>query len=230
MARLTIEQLMKQIASTVNQEASAPSEGAAEWQLWLEYLNRAYFEWSNANDWEVLRKVYYPSVTGVSQATVNLPLDFKKIAAAPVLYNGDISQGYEYPEVLPEQRGEKNMEIDKFVQIGGNLSDGFHMIFNPPTLASGASIAIHYFSMPTSLASNAQVPITTDSQFLVDRAVAYIFEARSDPRFQQEETKARERLLAMVEGADMAKYNSYANPNFVTQPEKKLGFRIGRDG
>ncbi len=229
MARLTIESIMKQIASTVNQEADAPTEGGAEWSLWLEYINRALFEWANANDWEVLRKTFYPTVVGTSTATVAMPLDFKKIAKEPLVF-GTESNGEAYAEVLPEQENLYNRATDKYVTVVGNLSDGFSVVFNPGTLASGASVAVQYFSMPTSLASNAQVPPITDSQFLIDRAIAYIFEARSDPRFQQEETKARERLLAMVEGADMAKYNSYANPNFVTTPERKQGFRIGRDG
>jgi len=229
MARLDIENIMTQIASTVNQEATPPIEGGSEWDLWLAYINRATFEWANANDWEVLRKTFYPSVAGVSMATVTLPLDYKKLAAQPVLYNGDEDFGTQYPEVLHEEERINNLETDKYVRVTGNLSSGFSLVFNPATLASGASIAIQYFAMPTSLTSNAQVPLVTDSQFLIDRTIAYIFEARSDPRFQEAETKARERLLAMIENADMAKFNSYANPNFVITPERKQGFRIGRD-
>jgi hypothetical protein len=230
MARLTVEQIMVQIASTVNQEASAPTEGGAEWDLWLAYINRAVEEWSNANDWEVMRKAYWPTITGISQASVLMPSDFKKLAAAPILWNGDKQFGTEYPEVLPEQRGLYNDEVDKYVTIRGDISNGFSIIMNPPTLASGASLSVQYFSMPTSLTSNAQVPLTTNSQFLIDRTIAYIFEARSDPRFQLEEQKARERLLTMVEDANLSKFNSYANPNFVVTPERKQGFRIGRDG
>ncbi len=218
---------MTQIAATVNQEATAPSEGSSEWSLWLQYINRAYQEWAEANDWEALRKFYYPVITGMSLASVSLPFDFRKMAASPVVY-GDTEMGTEYPEVIPEQQGVYGLN-DKFFKTIGNHSDGFTAVLNPGTLASGASILFQYYSVPTSLASNAQVPVSSDPQYLVDRTVAYIFEARSDPRFQLEENKARERLLTMIENTNAAKFSSYAGPNFVSSPERKMGFRIGRD-
>lgn len=228
MSRLTVDQIMTQVAATVNQEATAPTAGGAEYLLWLEYINRAYFEWSNANDWEALRKTFYPTVTGTSLASVALPLDFRKLAGEPILFNGDTAIGTPYSETTPEQQGLYGTE-DRYITIRGNQADGFTMVFHPATLASGASLQVQYFSMPTSLASPAEVPAIGDAQFIIDRTIAYIFEARSDSRFQLEETKARERLLSMVENANLAKFNSYAGPNFVIGPERKQGFRIGRD-
>lgn len=227
--RFTVNQLMTKIASTVNQEASAPSAGSSEWNLWLEYLNRGIQEWADANDWESLRKTYVPSITGASQATVTLPLDYRKIAGPPRLHKyGDVEGGTEYPYISQEKKG-LYISTDEYVTEGGDISTGHHLLFHPMTLSSGASIEIPYFSMPTSLASPADVPAVNDSQFLIDRTVAYIFEARSDPRFQQEEVKARDRLLQMIENANLAKYNSYATPDPVQNTLRKSGFRIGRD-
>lgn len=228
MARLSIDEIMVQIASTVNQEATAPATGSSEWSLWLQYINRGIFEWANAHDWEVLRRRFYPVVSGMSLATVSLPQDFKKIAAAPVLYDGTIESGVSFPEALAGQEGLYNTN-DKYVEILGNLSEGFSMIFNPATLASGASLVIQYFSAPTSLTSGTQYPFVTDPQFLVNRTIAYIFEARSDSRFQLEEQKARDNLLTMVENQDASKYSSYANPNPVISTTQRLNWRIGRD-
>lgn len=228
MSRLTVTQIMTQVAATVNQEATAPTAGSAEYLLWLEYINRAYFEWANANDWEALRKTFYPSVSGTSQATVSLPLDFKKLAGEARLYNGDITTGTAFPETTPEQQGMYGTQ-DNYITIRGDQASGFAMVFHPATLASGASLEVQYFSMPTSLASPAEITPVGDPQFLIDRSIAYIFEARSDSRFQLEENKARERLLTMIESANDAKFNSYAGPNFVITPERKSGFRIGRD-
>ena len=60
--------------------------------------------------------------------------------------------------------------------------------------------------------------------------MAYVLEARSDARFQQTETKARQKLLMMIEQADAAKFSSYAGAEPVrTGAEYRLGFRIGRD-
>lgn len=219
---------MTQIASTVNQEATAPTAGSSEHSLWLQYINRAYKEWSEGNDWEVLRKVYFPTVTGTSTASVPLPLDFKKMAGPVKLHLYSQPYQNEIPNVLREQIGLHAKE-ERFVSILGDFSSGFNLLFNPATLASGASLEVEYFAMPTSLASNAEIAAIPDSQFLVDRAVAYIFEARSDPRFQIVENKARERLLAMVENSNAAKYNSYENQSPIMSKEKRWGFRIGRN-
>ena len=224
---MTVQQIMRQIASTVNQEATAPTEGSAEWSLWLDYINRAYQEWAESSDWEALRKRFFPGVTGVSLASVSLPGDYRKLAAPPKVW-GETETGVDFPESLIEQDGIYST-ADKYINVVGNQVDGYTMVFHPGTLASGASIQVDYFSTPTSLASNNEIPITQDPQYLVDRTIGYIFEARSDPRFQIEENKARERLLTMIENMNAAKYNSYANPNQLMTPERKVGFRLGRD-
>ena len=231
MARLTVNQIMQSIAATVNQESSAPSAGGSEYLLWLEYINRGGQEWGNAHDWEALRKSFFPTVSGVSQATVSLPLDYKKLASSPRLHNGQYGdvEGEDFPDIQEETRGlySKN---DRYVYEVGDMSNGISLIFHPGTLSSGASLEIPYYSTPTSLASPAEIPLIPDSQYLIDRTTAFIFEARSDPRFQQAETKAREKLLQMVESQNDQKYSSYGTPQYVmTGPMKRMGFRLGRD-
>lgn len=220
---------MQSIAATVNQESTAPTTSGDEYNLWLEYINRALFEWSNTTDWEVLRKTFYPPVTIISGATVPMPLDFRKIAAEPRLYSDGITNGIPFPEVLPEQTG-LHSALTKYITVRGDLSTGYNMLFHPATMSSGASLEIQYYSTPTSLATTTEIPVIPDSQFLVDRTIAYIFEARSDSRFQLEETKARDKLLNMVENNNAAKYNSYAGQNPVLSTMQKANFRVGRDG
>src|SRR3990172_6036061 len=230
MARLTVEEIMQSIAATVNQESDAPDSGGAEFNLWLKFINRSYFEWAESNDWEELREHFYPAVTGTSQATLTLPLNFRKMAAAPRLYVvSGLAEGEEFPDIPEEEKG-LYTTTDKYVYQLGNFQDGHSLIFHPATLSSGASIQIQYYSTPTSLASPSEVPKTSYSHFLIDSTISYILEARSDPRFQQQEAKAREKLMQMVEAANLAKYNSYGNPQYVqAAPLRKMGFRIGRD-
>lgn len=227
--KLTLSQIMQQIAATVNQESTAPTAGGSEYNLWLQYINRGVQEWAESNDWEVLKKYYWPGVTGTSQASIALPADYKKLAApVRVQVAGDAEGGTSYPNILEEQKG-MYLSTDEYLYEVGDISSGFHLVFHPGTLASGASIEIQYFSMPTSLASPSETPLVNDAQFLVDRTIAYIFEARSDARFQPMETKARDRLMAMVENANLSKYNSYDNPAPVISTLRKQGFRVGRD-
>ena len=229
MARLSVTEIMAQIAATVNQDAAAPTAGGSEWTLWLSFINRSVQEWAESQEWEDLRKTYYPTITGTTQASISLPHDFKGLAGPVKLWGADgLTQGETWPVALPEQVDMYNSE-DKYIYIAGNMGDGKYISWHPGTLASGASISVPYFSIPTSLASPAQVPLLGDSQFLVDRVIAYVFEARSDPRFQEQEQKAREKLLQMVERNNMDKYNSYGGSNYVTNATSKQGFRLGRD-
>lgn len=228
--RLTVDQIMKRIASTVNQEAVTPQTGGTEWALWLEFINRGLDEWASAADWEVTRKYYYP--TAVSGATVVLPLDFKNLAG-PVRNwsDNEATEGNpkEFPLIRDEDRQMYDEQHDKFVRIIGDNSSGRSLLFNPATLASGASIEIPYFSMPTSLTSGSQYPIVPDPEFLIDRTIAFIFQARSDPRFQDQEGKAREKLLNMVGRGDEDNFANHSNQIYVTNATRKTGFRIGRD-
>lgn len=227
--RLTLQQIMAQISSSVNQEATAPTSGSSEYNLWLGYINRGVQEWAESNDWEALKKYFWPGVTGVSQASISLPADYRKLAAPVRVQNaGDSEGGTSYPDILENQKG-MYLKTDDYIYQTGDGSAGYHLVFHPGTLSSGASIEIQYYAMPTSLASPAEIPLVNDSQFLVDRTIAYIFEARSDVRYQSMESKARDRLMTMIENANLAKYSSYDNPAPVINTLRKQGFRVGRD-
>lgn len=228
MGQLTVDQIMQQIAATVNQESSAPTGGGAEWSLWLSFINRSVEEWARAFDWEELRKTYIPQITGTAVATVSMPADFSRLAAAPVRWDSGLQGGEEIKYISTEDR-KLYSPYQKWVQVWGNISSGYNLVFNPGTLSSGASLSIQYFAAPTSLASPANIPVVPDSQFIVDRVVSYILEARSDPRFQQQEVKAREKLLAMIEDANMRKYNSFAGSSPIITSTRRAGFRMGRD-
>ncbi len=191
-------------------------------------MNTSIQEWANSHDWEDLRLEYRPTFAGATTATIPLPTDFVKLAASPVNYGTGMSGGEEWNEILPEQQ-HIYAPTAQWVQIRGDINNGFNMIWNPGTLASGTTVSIQYFSIPTSLASPAQIPLTPDSQFLIDRVTAYILEARSDPRFQSSEVKAREKLLNMISNADAKKYSSFSNPNPVATTLHRQGWRIGRD-
>lgn len=227
--RLNIAEILKRIASSVNQEATAPTTNGSEYNLWMSYINRSIHEWSESFDWEDLRKDYFPPITSSSMATVALPLDFKKFAAPVTIHGTSESSDYTIPDILIEQKGMYGQN-DKYITVRGDISSGRNMIFHPTsTLASGASVEVSYFSMPTLMTATTDIPPVSDSQFLIDRVTAYIFESRSDARFQEMEAKARTRLTMMIENSAAAKYNSYNNPNPVISTLRKQGFRTGRD-
>lgn len=217
---------MVMVAATVNQEATPPTTGGAEYDLWLEYINRALEEWGQSHDWDALRKFYYPTITG--GATVSLPDDFRKLGGPVKMYSSASEVPKEFPLVLPERTGGMNPS-EQFITITGDSSVGQSLLFHPGTLASGASLEVLYFCTPTSLASPSQITQVPDAQYLIDRTIAYIFESRSDPRFQIMEAKAKDKLLMMIENANAATYTSYSNQAPVQTTLQKLRFRMGRD-
>ena len=219
---------MQDIAVSVNQDTTMPTAGGDEFNLWLRFINRSVNEWAEAHDWEELRKEFRPTISGLTNVTIALPTDFRQLAAAPVYYGTNVAGGEEWPEILPEQQFLK-ATTDHWAQIRGDINSGYNLLWNPGTIASGATVSIQYFSIPTALASPAQIPIVPDSQFLVDRTIAYIWEVRSDPRFQQQESKSRQKLLLMVENANLKKFSSYAGANPVLGTLQRLNWRVGRD-
>lgn len=227
MALINVNEVMQRIAAMVDQTITTPTQGGSEWNLRLKYINMALDEWVEAYDWEALRSVIWPTINGVSQASVSLPADFSKTANFPRYYSGGVSGGEEWAEIKPHEAG-LQATSDKYFYILGNRADGYTMVWNPGTIASGASLRIDYFSVPTALASPADVPPMEDPQFLVERTTAYILESRSDGRFQEMETKARETLLNMIDNENA---KGFSHRNRVMTPEKLYyGFRVGRDG
>lgn len=230
MARKTVGTILADISSTVNQDPTQPADGGADFLLWLQFINRAQVEWAESNDWEVLRKLYYPILpaASTSMTSLGLPLNFRKLAGPVVNYSSGMSGGEAWPEITTERLKLMN-GTDKFFTVNGDPSSGYYLLWSPGTLVSGATVEIPYYSMPTSLVSATQFPVIPNSEFLTDRSIAYILEARSDPRYQQNEAKAREKLLMMIENAEIAKYEPYTNPIKILTPENKSGFRMGRN-
>lgn len=229
MAIYTVDEIQNRIASFIDQSASAPTDTTDEYAWRLKLMNRAYEEWSTAYEWEVLRKEKFLTITGVSQASLALPGDFQKMAMRPVNYSFGVANGQEWPEIRPEDRMQYRDSSDNSNQFFYLLGykGNHHMIWNPGTLASGASVLIGYFSYPTSLASPADVTLVPEPEFLVERTISHILEVRSDPRYQQYEAKAREILLQMI---DNEKNKGLSLNDFVqTNEQKYYGFRIGRD-
>lgn len=224
----TLNSLISDISSVVDQTTTVPTQGGAEWNLRKSWINRSIEEYGHAYDWEALRKVAWISVTGVSQGSLTMPLDFRKMARMPLYFSSGVTGGEEWSEIIPDEIGAHD-STEKFFYILGDRGAGRTMIWNPATIASGASLMITYFAFPTSLTSPADTVLLENPEFLINRTIAYIFEARSDSRFQGFEARARENLLSMIDNQNDTSRAFGENDNVKTREEKYWGFRIGRD-
>ena len=224
----TLNDLQSSVAAMVDQSTTTPTSGGSEWELRKSWINRAIEEFGQAYDWEVLRKTSFISVTGVSQGSLTLPADFRKMARMPVYHSSGVSGGEEWSEIVPDEIGMYD-STEKYFYLLGDRANNFTMIWNPATIASGASLMITYFAFPTSVTSPADTVILENPEFLINRSIAYIFEARSDSRFPGFETRARDNLLQMISSQDNQSRAMGENDNVKTREEKYWGFRIGRD-
>ena len=222
----TLQTIQEKVAALVDQSTTPPTNGGSEWNVRTTFINRAVKEWSEAYDWEALRVLTTFGTSGVSGATVALPSNFKKMAAYPVYYDGSSTTGTQWTEIQPNETGLYN-STDNYYYITGDAGKGFYAIWNPATLASGASVAISYYKQPTVLSSTTDTMECPNPEFVIDRTIAYILEARSDARFQEMETKAREKLLQMVDNEN-TKSAAYLS-NIKTPEQLYYNFRLGRD-
>jgi len=226
----TLQTLQEKISSLVDQSITAPSVGTSEWNVRKTFINRSIKEWADAYEWESLRTLMSFNASGMSGATVPLPATFKKMAAKPLVYafSGETASedGEEWDEIMPDEVGE-HVASHEHYYILGDAGNGFNMIWNPGTLASGASIVLNYYKNPTELSAATDVTECPNPEFLIDRAIAMIFEARTDARFQEMETKAREKLLQMIDNEN-SKSKAYDN-KVKTPEERTYHFRFGRD-
>jgi hypothetical protein len=187
----------------------------------------ALLEWAEANDWQVLYAEFNTlTSTSTGNASVALPSDFRKLASFPAItYDGVTTELF--PEVRPQEQG-KYTSNDRRVEMWGNPQDGYTMRVQGPTLASGASIKVPYYTSIQSLASPANIAEIPNPDYLVKRAVAYLWEAREDARFVQAKQDAEIILRNMIEYENLFSEASTFN-TVKTVEENRYGFRIGRD-
>lgn len=224
----TVSSIQSKISAIVDQSTTAPTDSTDEYALRLSFINRAIEEFNNAYDFEILRKIQYVSITGVSQGSISLPMDFRKMAAFPRVWSTGVSTGEEWSQINPETSGQYDVS-DHYYYILGNRGAGYTMIWNPATLASGATLQIQYFSYATSLASPADNVVLDSTNFVVDRTIAYIFQTRNDTRYRLFEQSAREALLINIDNQN-DKSRAFGVNNYVGVTINKLtGFRMGRD-
>ena len=228
MAQTTLNDVQSSVAAVVDQSTTVPTVGGSEDVLRKSWINRSIEEFGQAYDWEVLRKTKWLSVTGVSQGSLTMPMDFRKMARMPLYHSSGVAGGEEWSEIIPEELG-MYKSTDKFFYILGDRGNGRTMIWNPATTASGASLMITYFAFPTSLTSPADTVFLDNPEFLINRTIAYIFEARSDSRYQAYEVRARDNLLSLIDNQNDTSRAFGENDNVKTREGKFWGFRWGRD-
>lgn len=217
--------MISRINSEVNQDPTT-DDSSDDYALALEHINRGQDEWAQAYRWKSTKKTAFLGVTGSSQASISLPTDIIGkfgFAGPPALFINETPEVFE--EIEPEDR-RFYLSTDRFVYTLGNDRDGWTAYFNPGTLASGASLAVYYHALPSSLATSTDTTIVPDPDFLVLRGIQYIYQSRQDERFPIVKSDADQRLARMIEDEVVGtggRARKAVNRIF------RSGFRPGRD-
>ncbi len=226
---LNVNELQSRVSSMVNQSVTPPTQGSDEWNLFLKFLNRAQDEFSELYDWQALFKEYSTlTSTSTGNTSIAMPADFRKLASFPrITTDGD---SRDYAEIRPQERGNK-ISSDKFIYFLGNPNSSYTMVVHSGSsngqLSSGASIVVPYYSSLQSLASALDVTGVPDANYLVQRTVSLIWEAREDGRFPEAKAEAEKILQRMLERENV--HSEASTASRVRTSEELSGFRIGRD-
>lgn len=193
----TLDDIQSAIAAYADEDPVAANIDSDDYALRLNFINQALQEWQESKDWQALYKEYNVTLpTGVANASVALPADFRKPASFPVITSGGSTDLY--PETKPQAAGQYP-NTTKRVEFLGNPNYGYTMVVYGTSLSSGASIKIPYYAQATSLASPANISVIPDTNYLVKRALAYVLEARGDSIFVEVKSEADRILGNMID-------------------------------
>ena len=228
---LTVSDIQSRIASIVDQDSTAPTEGGDDWNLRLEFMNMAQRDWAETFKWQTLYKEFNTLATqSTGNTSIALPEDFRQLTSYPRI-TADGTNTADYTEIKPQSKDQYSGS-DKYIYILGNPEDGYFMKVQtgraPNVLVSGASVYVPYLAVPGSLASPTDKSQIQDPQYLVARTVAYLWESREDARFPQQKAEADKILAKMVVNENVHNVAS-AYGEVRTVEETRHNFRWGRN-
>lgn len=227
----TIDSIQSRIAGVVDQDQDTSNISSEDYSLRLNYINRRERMWAESGKWDNLIKEYNSvASTSTGNTSVALPADFRNLAVYPkITYDGTSTK--QFTEIRPQEENRFTPASDRYVKIMGNSNSEYTMIVNPATtngfMASGASIKVLYFSIPTSHASPANTVYCSNPDYLVQGVIADVWEGREDARFQQAKVEANIILQNMLEFENTPSEASY-NRGVKTIDERSYAFRWGK--
>jgi len=231
MAGTSVDTIQSRIASILDQDQDTGNISTDDYALRLAYINRREQMWAEVGKWRCLLKEFNTlTSTNTANTSISLPADFRSLAAYPkITYDGTTTS--EFTEISLTEQDRFDPTVDKYVMILGNSQSGYTMVgsYGQSTTAwaSGASIKIPYYSIPTSHASPANVVFCPNPDYLVQGVIADVWEAREDARYQQAKVEANLILQNMMEFENTPSEAAY-NKQVKTIDEINYAFRWGK--
>jgi len=198
MALISTDEVQSRVAALVDQDEKTGDISSTDYSLRLKYINMALLEWAEAYDWQALYKEYNALIsTSTGNSSVALPTDFRKLASFPrITWDGSTTDSF--PQTRPQEAA-RFQPTDKRIEIRGDPYDRYTMVVYGVTLSSGASLKVPYYASAGSLVSPADLAMIPNVEFLVKRTIAYLWEAREDPRYPTMKQESEMILRNMIE-------------------------------
>jgi len=228
---ITVDNIQGRVASIVDQDQDTSNIDSGDYALRLDFINRRERMWAEAGKWNNLVKEFNSLIsTSTGNTSIALPADFRALAGFPkITFDGNSTS--QYTEIKPQDEGNFDPSVDKYVKILGNPYSGYTMVGSPGTanklFASGASVKVIYFSIPTSHASPANVVTCSNPEYLIQGVIADFWESRDDPRYQNAKVEANLILQNMLEFENTPSEASY-DRNVKTIEETRYAYRWGK--
>lgn len=149
---------------------------SSELSLRTLFAKRAVDEWSQAYKWRQLKTEYIPSLGTFASLSIT---NFTQLDGPPMefLYSGTYEQ---YPEIQPADRFSKDTD-EKYCYITGSDGTGFSIHVNG--IGVNATLSIQYVRGASTMATLTDVCEVPDPQFVTNRVISYVLQARNDDRF-----------------------------------------------
>ena len=225
--RIPVDEINSRVAAVVDLDENIANLDTEDATLRRKYMEMAQREWAESSDWKALYAEYNMNIsTATGNASVVLPADFRKLAGiAQVAYDGTSND--QFPATLPTEQYQYDDQY-KRVAVLGSPYGGYVLRIFGASLASGTSVKVPYYRSPVSLSTGTTIPDVPNSEYLVQRTIAYVWEARGDERFPLAKSEAQNILANMIEYENVFPQGAdYDHAKTVEQT--RYNFRVGRD-
>jgi len=221
------DELQSRVASVVDLDQNTSNLDSDDQALRRQYMNRSLTEWAEAHNWKQLFAEYNMRIsTSSGNASVVMPNDFRKLAGyVKITHDGSTTDLFS--DVRPEDDNQY-VDTDKRVLVLGSPNGGYVLRVLGATLTSGASVKVPYYRSAASLATTTSIADVPNPEYIVQRTVAYVWEARGDERFPLAKAEAEKILANMIEYENV--FPRGADYDHVKSVEQtRYNFRIGRN-
>lgn len=200
----TLSEILQDSSSYLDLDSTLPT--GTELTTRIRFANMALSEWGGSSKWRQLKT----EAEGYLGAYDSIEIPNFQYLSGPVVEQ--IADGIyqEYPEIRPEDRYSKDSS-EKYCYIMGSQSTGFFLY--PNGLATNATLSIPYVRSPSAMATLTDVCEVPDPNFVTQRIISYVLQARNDERFPIVMSEGNRLLRNMVSAEQLAlPGGSYSTP------------------